>query len=49
MKEPYGGIDADPVTPLAICVFLETVYNREVDERALLSDWAEDLIDKTQK
>ena len=27
VKEPYRGIDADPVTPLAICVYLETVDN----------------------
>jgi len=27
VKEPYRGIDADPVATLAICVFLETVDN----------------------
>ena len=27
VEEPYRGIDADPVTPLAICVYLETVDN----------------------
>ena len=43
VEKPYRRIDADPVAPLAFCVFLETVNNGEVGERALLSDWAQDL------
>ena len=43
MEEPQRRIDADSVAALALCVFLETVDNSEVRERALLSDWAQDL------
>lgn len=37
VEEPYRRVDADPVAPLSISVFLETVDNREVDQRALFS------------
>ena len=43
VEEPQRGIDADSVAPLAIYIFLETVDNCEVGQRALFSDWAQDL------